>query len=241
VHLPSQSPPGRVLRLIIVLPVSLLRSPRRRCVFHVVVSLRTSSLPSHRCHRIGWSLLLVLWSSLALAWLHCPCPEFPGTSFRRTRCSRLGEGGLSSSLAHSCCSGITHRTLIVSIVLMRFAYHVDSPSLPSLILLSSSSITPSASSSNPPSLLKQDNSGVANGDSKAPAVDDTMTRKCQTGGMTSSQAQRMHNEGHDTTTTAQPRRRRCNHHHHNITTTKTTQIRQQQPNHDNPTTTTQPR
>jgi len=154
VHSPSQSPPGCILRLIIVLPVSLLRSPRRRCIFHVIVSLRTSSLPSHRRRRIGWSSLLVLWSSLALAWLHCPCPEFPGTSFRRTRCSRLGEGGLSSSLAHSCCSGITHRTLIVSVVLMRFAYRVDSPSLPLSILLSSSSITPGASSSNPPSLLK---------------------------------------------------------------------------------------
>jgi len=59
---------------------------------------------------------------------------------------------------------------------------------------------------------------------------------------TSSQAQRMHNEGHDTTMTVQPRRQRCNHHHHNITTTKTTQIQQQQPNHNNPntTTTTQP-
>ena len=152
-HSPSQSPPGCILRLIIVLPVSLLRSPRRRCIFHVIVSLRTSSLPSHRRRRIGWSSLLVLWSSLALAWLHCPCPEFPGTSFRRTRCSRLGEGGLSSSLAHSCCSGITHRTLIVSVVLMRFAYRVDSPSLPSSILLSSSSITPGTSSSKPSSFL----------------------------------------------------------------------------------------
>ena len=152
-HSPSQSPPGRILRLIIVLPVSLLRSPRRPCVFHVVISLRTLSLPSHRHRRIGWSSLLVLWLSLALAWLHCPCPEFPGTSFRRTRCSRLGEGGLSSSLAHSFCSGINHRTLIVSVVLMRFAYRVDSPSLPSSILLSSSSITPGASSSKPSSFL----------------------------------------------------------------------------------------
>ena len=153
-HLPLQSPPGRVLWLIIMLPVSLLRSPRRRCIFHVIISLHTLSLPSHRRCRIGWSSLLVLWSSLALAWLHCPCPEFPGMSFRWMWCSRLGEGGLSSSLAHSCCSGITHRTLIVSVVLMRFAYRVDSPSLPSSIVLSSSLITPGTSSSNPPSFLK---------------------------------------------------------------------------------------
>jgi len=155
VHSPSRSPsqpPGRVLQLIIVLPVSLLRSPRRRCVFHVIVSFRTSSLPSHSRRRVGRSSLSVLWSSLALAWLHCPCPEFPGTSIRRTRCSRLGERGPSSSLAHSFCSGITHRTLIVSVVLMRFAYRVDSPALPSS-LLSSSSITPGASCSIPPSLL----------------------------------------------------------------------------------------
>jgi hypothetical protein len=57
-------------------------------------------------------------------------------------------------------------------------------------------------------------------------------RERHTGGMTSSQAQHMYNEGHDTTTTAQPRRRWCNHHNNNITTTQTTQPPQPQPNHN---------
>jgi len=164
VHSPSQSPsqpPGRVLRLIIVLPVSLLCSPRRHCVHHIAAAFSMSSFRS--AHRLCLPIAVVIlvgrrcWSC-GHRWPSPGCTTHVQNSWAQVfdGCSAVGwgRGGPSSSLAHSCCSGITHRTLIVSVVLMRFAYRVDSPSLPSSILLSSSSITPGASSSNPPSLLK---------------------------------------------------------------------------------------
>jgi len=157
VHSPSQSPsqpPGRVLRLIIVLPVSLLRSPCRHCVSHVVASFCTSSLPSHRRRRVGWLSLSVLWSSLALAWLHCPCPEFPGTSIDGRGAVAWGRGGRPrrwltvsawgspiepSSYPSSSCG--------LRIVLIPLLAVVDPPFLLIDYPRASSSIPPSSSSS----------------------------------------------------------------------------------------------